>query len=76
MLSEQECEIHCAYFSNCAQSTESLGFETNRLLSECRKSCDILSIDQKNVFQFDVPTRAFPQYRQEILEQLGSSVEK
>lgn len=69
-LTESGHPIHYVYFSDCAESTRALGFEPQRLIDECHKSCVELGIAQENIRGFDIPVRHFPQYRQDILETL------
>jgi LmbE family N-acetylglucosaminyl deacetylase len=69
-LIENGESVHYVYFSNCAESTRSLGFEPERLIEECHESCRQLGIKLENVSGFDFPVRHFPQHRQEILETL------
>lgn len=62
--------VHYVYFSDCAVSTEALGFAPKMLLDECRQSCAKLGIDLANWRGFNFPVRHFPNHRQEILETL------
>ena len=69
-LIERGHPVHYFYFSDCAESTRSLGFEAEVLIEECHKSCAVLGIQPDRIRGLDFPVRRFPQYRQEILEVL------
>lgn len=69
-LVEEGQPIHYVYFSDCAESTASLGFKPEELISECHNSCRELGIEKQNIRGYDIPVRHFPQYRQDILETL------
>lgn len=70
MLIEQGHAVHYFYFSDCAESTQALGFEPEALIRECYESCATIGIERERVHGFNFPVRKFPQYRQEILEEL------
>lgn len=69
-LIENGQPVHYAYFSDCAESTVSLGFPPADLIEECHASCEKLGIAKSAIRGFDIPVRHFPQHRQKILEQL------
>jgi N-acetylglucosamine malate deacetylase 1 len=67
---EEGSEVHHYYFSDCAKSTQSRGFDPMQLIKECEASRDVLGIPADARGNFDFPVRDFPAYRQEILEEL------
>jgi LmbE family N-acetylglucosaminyl deacetylase len=69
-LSELGHSVYYSNFSNCAESTRALGYEPDQLLHEMRLSCAQLGIDENKIISYDFPVRKFPQYRQEILEEM------
>jgi len=66
-LIENGCEVHYAAFSVCEQSVPRY-LPEDILEAELREACKILGI--KNIHVFRYPVRKFPQYRQDILEDL------
>lgn len=70
MLTERQQPVHYCYFSNCAESTQALGFSPDLLIDECYESCGELGIQRDRIQGFDFPVRHFPQHRQDILETL------
>lgn len=70
LLAESGMDVRCIYFSTCAQSTTALGFSPSQLINECRASCATLGVSTEKITSFNFPVRHFPQYRQDILEEL------
>lgn len=66
---EANKEVYYVIFSTCEDSVPE-GFPKNILKSEALSSTAILGIPKDNVIILDFPVRKFPQYRQEILEEL------
>jgi len=62
-------EIFYAAFSPCNISLPD-GFEEGTLFEELKHSAGILGIQPGNVFTFDYPVRRFPEFRQDILEEM------
>lgn len=63
-------KVHHYYFSRCVESLRKLDLPDDTLVSECEGSRAKLGIDPALCGSFDFPVRRFPQYRQEILEEL------
>ena len=53
-----------------ARSSVKPGFDDDVLATEMRQATAVLGIPEANVKHFDYPVRHFPEYRQEILEEL------
>lgn len=68
-LIEDGAEIYYAAFSVCQISVPE-GFPSNILEIELRKATKVLGIKPENLFLFNYSVRTFPQYRQEILQNL------
>ncbi|MFB0564870.1 MAG: PIG-L deacetylase family protein [Candidatus Aminicenantaceae bacterium] len=68
-LIEEGKEVYYVAFSSCRESlTEEL--PSTILKEECENSTKIIGISPNNLFLLDYKVRAFPQYRQQILENL------
>src|SRR5690242_5298401 len=70
LLVEQGNPVHYVYLSPCTESTIALGFRPEQLIQECYDSCRALGIQDQNVIGYDFPVRRFPEFRQDILEEL------
>lgn len=68
-LIETGVDIHCATFSRCEESVPP-GFAKDVLEVEWRQAIARLGIPPKNSYLFPFRVRHFPQFRQDILEQL------
>ncbi len=66
---EEGKEIYYIVFST-AQTSVKKGFSKNILEIEVKKATSILGISPENLIIYHYPVRRFPQYRQEILEEL------
>lgn len=65
-------DLRAMFFSPCLESmpkSES-GHPNLTLWTENAKSLEEIGIDEKNVQRFDFPVRRFPEFRQQILQQL------
>jgi N-acetylglucosamine malate deacetylase 1 len=68
-LIRQGSEIYSAVFSICEESVPK-GFEKDVLLNEMYNSIAQFGIKKENVRVFKFPVRKFPEFRQEILEEM------
>lgn len=68
-LLENNIEIHYAVFSMCEKSIPS-GFESGAIKEELLKATDFIGIKREFLYLYDYEVRVFPQYRQEILEEM------
>ncbi|NQU84418.1 MAG: PIG-L family deacetylase [Mariniphaga sp.] len=68
-LLEDNSTVYVATFSICEESVP-VGLPRTILRTEMCKSLDILGIKRKNIYEFSFQVRHFPQYRQDILEDL------
>ncbi len=68
-LLENNIEIHYAVFSMCEKSIPS-GFGPGAIKDELLKVVDFMGIKREHLYLFDFEVRVFPQYRQEILEEM------
>ena len=68
-LLENNIEIHYAVFSMCEKSIPP-GFGPGAIKAELLDVVDFMGIDQSNLYLYDFEVRVFPQYRQEILEEM------
>lgn len=68
-LIEAGIEIHYAVFSMCEKSIPE-GFPSGTIKKELMDVVDFFGIKRENVNLFDFEVRVFPQYRQEILEEM------
>lgn len=69
-LAERGNPIYYVYLSPCTESTTALGFPPEQLIEECRRSCRTLGIQPQNIIGYEFPVRRFPEYRQDILEEM------
>jgi len=72
---EEGKEVYYVAFSSCEDSLPP-GLAKNTLRKECSSSTKTLGIQPQNVVILDYQVRTFPQYRQEILEQIIQLKEK
>jgi len=68
-LLENNIEIHYAVFSMCEKSIPS-GFGPGAIKAELLEVVDFMGIKKENLYLYDFEVRVFPQYRQEILEEM------
>lgn len=68
---ENNNDIYIICFSAARKSIPS-GFSEDTTEKEFYKSCDVLNIKKDNVVLYNFETRSFPNFRQEILEELVS----
>jgi LmbE family N-acetylglucosaminyl deacetylase len=68
-LVENNIEIHYAVFSMCEKSIPA-GFGAGAIKNELLKATDFIGIKKENLHLYDFEVRVFPQYRQEILEEM------
>lgn len=66
---EQGIEVYCVAFSRCEESVPP-GFPKNVLEIEWRRATARLGVAPGNLYLFPYRVRYFPQFRQDILEQL------
>jgi LmbE family N-acetylglucosaminyl deacetylase len=66
---ESGIEVHYAVFSVCEKSIPP-GFCPGAIKEELFRVTDFLGIKKENLHLFDFEVRVFPQYRQEILEEM------
>ncbi len=66
---EEEVEVYSATFSWCEESVPE-GLPRDILRTEMLNSARVLGLHQDHLITFGYPVRKFPQYRQEILEDL------
>lgn len=66
---EEGKEVNFAVFSFCEESISN-GFPKDVLKAELDNSLKIIGINPENVFKYNFKVRKFPQFRQEILEEL------
>jgi len=66
---ESGIDIHYAVFSMCEKSIPK-GFAPGSIKNELFEATNFLGIKKENLHLFDYEVRVFPQYRQEILEDL------
>lgn len=70
-LADAGVEVYYAMFSPCEESLPE-GVPRDVLSTEARRSSRILGMKEEDLVFFDFPVRKFPQYRQEILEEMVS----
>jgi len=68
-LLENNIEIHYAVFSMCEKSIP-LGFSAGSIKDELLNVTDFFGIKKEFLYLFDYEVRVFPQFRQEILEEM------
>jgi LmbE family N-acetylglucosaminyl deacetylase len=68
-LIENNIEIHYAVFSMCEKSIPK-GFGPGTIKNELLQVCDFIGVKQEFLHMYDYEVRVFPQYRQEILEDM------
>jgi LmbE family N-acetylglucosaminyl deacetylase len=68
-LLQQGSEVYSVAFSLCEESVPE-GWPKDILLKEMYQSAEALGIQRENIRVYRYPVRRFPQYRQEILEDL------
>ncbi len=68
-LLNQGCEVYSAVFSICEESVPD-GLAKDILQTEMHESAKILGINKDKIIVYKYPVRKFPQYRQEILEDM------
>lgn len=68
-LVESGCEVNYATFTFADKSLPK-GFPKGTTRQEVEKATKVLGVDLLNLHLFDFEARVFPQYRQEILEEL------
>jgi LmbE family N-acetylglucosaminyl deacetylase len=68
-LVENNIEIHYAVFSMCEKSIPA-GYGSGAIKNELLKATDFIGIQKENLHLFDFEVRVFPQFRQEILEEM------
>jgi N-acetylglucosamine malate deacetylase 1 len=68
-LLENNIEIHYAVFSMCEKSIPK-GFPAGTIKNELLQVCDFLGVKRELIHMYDFEVRVFPQYRQEILEEM------
>ena len=68
-LMEAGIEIHYAVFSMCEKSIPA-GYGPGAIKAELIQVIDFFGIKKENVHLFDFEVRVFPQYRQDILEEM------
>jgi LmbE family N-acetylglucosaminyl deacetylase len=68
-LKNQGSEVFYAVFSPCNKSLPE-GFSENQIYNELDDALSVLGIDNNHILKFNFPVRDFPQYRQQILEEL------
>jgi N-acetylglucosamine malate deacetylase 1 len=73
---EEGSEVYLAIFSFCEQDSKELGFSEDILRSEFKCSINTIGIENNNTYTLNYPVRNFPQYRQEILDDLISIKKK
>jgi LmbE family N-acetylglucosaminyl deacetylase len=61
--------IWYAVFSPCNKSLPE-GMEKDHLYNEMEKAASQIGIDEQNIIKYKFPVRDFPEYRQDILEEL------
>ncbi len=66
---EEGRNVYCAAFSIAEDSVPD-GFEKDALLGEFNQAMKILGLKDENLFVFRFKVRHFPQYRQQILEEI------
>lgn len=69
MLADAGVEIRYVAFSTCAESLPE-GYPSDTLANECLAATKCLGLSKDEVTLFDFKVRHFPEYRQEILEEL------
>jgi LmbE family N-acetylglucosaminyl deacetylase len=68
-LIENNIEIHYAVFSMCEKSIPD-GFVSGTIKNELLQVCDFMGVKRKFMHLYNFEVRVFPQYRQEILEEM------
>ncbi len=68
-LIQQGCEIYSVIFSICEDSVPE-GLPKETLMTEMYNASKIIGLQKENITVFRFPVRKFPQFRQEILENL------
>ena len=68
-FTEQNINIYYVGFSTCEESIPN-NFPKNILENEVKEATSVLNINPQNIFIKHYPVRKFPQYRQDILEDL------
>jgi len=68
-LKDEGKDIYYAVFSPCNKSLPE-GFKENQIYEELDNALSVFGIDKEHVIKFNFPVRDFPQYRQQILEEL------
>ena len=68
-LKEEGKEVFYAVFSPCNKSLPA-GFKENQIYKELDEALSVFGIDREHIIKFNFPVRDFPQYRQQILEEL------
>ena len=68
-LIRQNCEIYSAVFSICEESVPK-GMAKDTLLKEMQNSAKHFGLNEENIRVFKFPVRKFPEFRQDILEEM------
>ena len=68
-LRQHNVEIHYAVFSMCEKSVPP-GLPKDIIKQELIRSTDFMGIPKENLYMYNYEVRVFPQYRQEILEDM------
>lgn len=63
-------EIYVVAFSSAKESTEAAGFKPEMLVEEFYSATATLGIESHRRFLRDYPVRHFPEYRQEVLDEM------
>ena len=68
-MREQNVDIHYAVFSMCEKSVPA-GLPRDIIKQELIKSAEFMQIKKENLYMYGYDVRTFPQFRQEILEDM------
>ena len=69
-LLEQEWQVHYAAFSIARTSAAQNGLPDDILETEVKAATKVLGISRENLYVYDYPVRRFPEFRQDILEEM------
>lgn len=69
-LVEQGVSVHYVAFSSARQSLAERGLPDNLLIDEVEKATAVLGVIRSNLHIFDYPVRRFPEFRQQILQDM------
>jgi LmbE family N-acetylglucosaminyl deacetylase len=67
---EHEKNVYYVAFSTARTSSVQNGFAENILETEVKKATKTLGVSQDHLILYDFPVRRFPEYRQDILEEM------